>query len=281
MSGDWVVRGIQPPSVMPVVGPIMHLVRAEPPSTPPVLVVSGCGGGGATTTTLGLASHLAAAVRAVAVDATVAGGDLVLRGADAQLVLVPMQAWLAGAHSNRSVSLGQALSQASSGAALLARDPGPLPRRATIATVCERLITEALTPIVDGGAAVHARHLRPLLDQPGIRLVLSIPARHDAANRLRWTMQILDAEFGEDLIASTVLVISHQTPNTPAVGAALAEHYAGWVSAVVEVPFDAHLATGQTITHASLHPQTRDAYTELAAHVMPEAERPQTRSAHG
>ncbi|MFR9753961.1 hypothetical protein ACL02S_23380 [Nocardia sp. 004] len=268
-DGDWFVAGMHATTV-PHTGSIMYLVRTPPAPVPAVLVVGACGGSGTTVTTLGVASALAAALQVVAVDATVAGGDLAIRGADHRLAASPVQAWLASSASTNSAPLTDVLSLASSGARLLWRDPSPLPHRATSATICDRLVTAGMATVVDGGSSVAARYLRPLLDQPDTRLVLTIPARHDATNRLRWTLQHLDAEFGGEFIGSSVLVVSHQQPNSPPVAEALGSLYRDWVRAVCDVPFDPHLADGHVITHTCLQADTRHAYRDLAAIVLPE-----------
>ncbi|MFD6401149.1 hypothetical protein [Nocardia sp. NPDC060249] len=257
-------------AAVPDLGTIVHLVRSDPPPWPPVLIIGGCGGGGATTTTLGMASQIADLVCSVAVDGTAAGGDLALRGADLRFAGSTLQSWLATASTPAGAALRSSLSLASSGAAIVRRDASALPRRETIATVCDRLLAEGLAPIVDGGASVAARDLRPLLDHPDVRIAVTIPARMDAANRVAITLRQLDEEFGESLIASTVLVISHQSAHTPTVAAALSQHYGGWISGVIEVPFDPHLAIGRTITNHALLPETRWAYLDLARWLLPE-----------
>ncbi|MFI8977297.1 MinD/ParA family protein [Nocardia asteroides] len=263
MVQEWVVAGSQPVTAVPHVSQIMHLVRADPPARPTALVLAGCGGGGATTTTLGIAAQMARRVAVVAVDGTHADGDLAIRGADHRYSALTMHNWLASATTPAGIGLASVLSQASSGVRLLSSDPAALPNRETLASVCQRLNTEGLATVVDGGSAVTARQLRPLLDQPQIRPILVIPARYDAANRVAVTLARLDTEFGEALIASTVLVVSHQTPNTPPVSDALAAHYRGWIHRVIDVPYDSHLAGGMTVTDAALAAPTRRAYREI------------------
>ncbi|WP_234391480.1 hypothetical protein [Nocardia suismassiliense] len=270
-DGEWVVAGVHPATAAPNGGSIVYLAPKAPARVPPVLVVGACGGSGATVTTLGLVSALASAQRVVALDATVAGGDLATRGADRRLACCSVQAWLAASSASTAAPLSEALSLTSSGAGLLWRDPSPLPHRATTATICDRLLSAGMTSVVDGGSSVAARHLRPLLDQPDVRLVLTIPARRDATNRLRWTLQQLDAEFGGEFIGSSVLVVSHQHPDSASVAQPLSNLYRGWVRAVCEIPYDAHLADGRTITYDHLQPRTRRAYADLAAVVAPES----------
>ncbi|MFI6368304.1 hypothetical protein ACIBG0_36875 [Nocardia sp. NPDC050630] len=235
-------------------------------TSPPILVVGGCGGAGATTTALGLAGAAAAGdidCPTVAVDATAAGGDLAIRGADVYLAPTPLQPWLAAAETRSGPTIDTILSRASSGARLLWRDENPLQRRTTFATAA-RLITGAgYTPVFDGGSPPSAPHLRSLLQDNTIRVVLAISARVDAANRMRANLQWLDDHLGQEAIAATTLVVSHQLPDAPLVAAQLREHLGRWVREVAEIPYDRHLAAGLSITHAELSPQTRHAYAQL------------------
>ncbi len=249
----------------PIRGPI-KLTRRDGVAAPapPVLVVGGSGGAGVTTTVLGLCGAMAGAgQRPVAVDATGCGGDLALRGADRQYAPATLQNWLEVATIEGVYSPPElALSQASSGAGILAASPDPLPRRTTLVTAARLLAASGFVPVFDGGGSIRARQLRPLLDE-GLRLVLVIPARLDAANRLRSTLAWLDDEYGELAIAATTLVVSHQLPKAPAVGPGLKEHLKGWVRDITEIGFDRHLAHGLSITHAQLRPDTQATYAEL------------------
>ncbi|WP_446225825.1 MinD/ParA family ATP-binding protein [Nocardia sp. IBHARD005] len=245
-------------------GPRPHAIASTTPR--PVLVVGGCGGAGTTTTVLGLCAAAAAdqdgAARPVAVDATDSGGDLAVRGADARYTPATLQHWLAadtttGLHSPPEF----AFSYATSGAAIVAGSADPLPHRTTLATVHRRLTAAAYLPVFDGGAAVQARRLRPLLGE--LALVLVIPARRDAANRLRPALAWLDSEFGERAVTSATLVVSHQTSTTPPVAQRLRDHLTGWIRDVLEIPHDPHLAEGTAIIHSRLQAGTRAAYSTV------------------
>ena len=237
----------------------------------PILVVGGCGGAGTTTTALGLAGELASETAAVAVDATVAGGDLALRGADEHLSPISLQQWLYGRGDDEPAPLKECLSRASSGIGLLWRDASPLRRRATYLTVA-RAVTEAgYTPVYDGGNPISARQLRPLLEDAEVALVLAIPARADAANRLRVTLELLDDEFGGHaegqgggIVGDTTIVISHQLPgNDSRVADHLREHLTGWVRDIREIPYDPQLARGELVRHNALDAETQRAYRQL------------------
>ncbi|MGW4356846.1 MinD/ParA family ATP-binding protein [Nocardia sp. NPDC004582] len=246
------------------------------PAPRPILVVGGCGGAGTTTTALGIAGELGAAGdRTVAVDGTFAGSDLALRGADEHLSPISLQAWLYGRGDDEPAPLKECLSRATSGIGLLWRDPAPLRRRATYLTVARALGESGYTPVYDGGNPIASRHLRPLLEDADIALVLAIPARVDAANRLRVTLEWLDDQFGgqgegpgDGIVGDTTIVVSHQLPGSDSrIAEHLREHLDGWVNEIVEIPYDAHLARGELVRHSELAAETRRAYRRLLAGV--------------
>ncbi|MEV0769324.1 MinD/ParA family ATP-binding protein [Nocardia salmonicida] len=238
----------------------------------PILVVGGCGGAGTTTTVLGLAAELVTAgATTVAVDATAAGSDIALRGADKHLHPVNLQSWVYGRGDDEPAPLEECLSRSTSGFGLLWRDATPLRRRATFLTVARALDTGGYTAVYDGGNPIAGRQLRPLLDDADIALVLAIPARVDAANRLRVTLEWLDDHYGDDgagVVADTTIVVSHQYSHDDSrVAEHLREHLSGWVREVVEIPYDPHLARGELVRHAELAEATRSAYAGLLAGV--------------
>lgn len=250
--------------------------QSDDPAEPrPILVVGGCGGAGTTTTVLGLAGERSAAeVSTLAVDATAAGGDLALRGADEHLSPISLQSWLYGRGDDEPAPLQECVSRASSGVGLLWRDAAPLRRRASYVTVARAVAQEGYTPVYDGGHPVAGLQLRPLLADADIALVLTIPARPDAANRLRVALEWLDDEFGGGLgregsiVADTTIVVSHQLPdNGSEVVRHLRDHLAGWVHEVCEIPYDPHLAHGELVRRNELAAATRRAYRTLLATV--------------
>ena len=262
--------------------PVVRLRRgrgvsgAEQPVQRPILVVGGCGGAGTTTTALGIAGELATAgTRTVAVDATVAGSDLALRGADEHLHPISLQSWLYGGGDDDPAPLKECLSRATSGIGLLWRDAAPLRRRATYLTVARAVHDAGYTAVYDGGHPIAGRQLRPLLDDSDVALVLAIPARTDAANRLRVTLEWLDDQFGDSaegqgtgIVGDTTIVVSHQYPDEPAqVADHLREHLSGWVREITEIPYDPHLARGELVRHDRLAEETRRAYRRLLAGV--------------
>ncbi|MBO0882730.1 MAG: hypothetical protein J2P17_20830 [Mycobacterium sp.] len=242
-----------------------------------VLVVGGCGGAGTTTTVLGLAGELGmTGERVLAVDATPAGGDLALRGADTRLHPISLQSWLYGRGDGEAAPVDECMSRASSGMGLLWRDAAPLRGRASYRTVARALTAQGYRAIYDGGSPIAARQLRPLLDDVDIALVLSIPARADAANRLRVTLEWLDDEFGDaettpddddphgGIVGDTTIVISHQQPGSNSeIAQHLRENLADWVRDIVEIPYDPHLARGELVRSVDMAESTRAAYLRL------------------
>ncbi|WP_028476659.1 hypothetical protein [Nocardia sp. CNY236] len=237
-----------------------------------ILVVGGCGGAGTTTTVLGIAGEFAGEGRpTVAVDATSAGSDLALRGADEHLHPVSLQSWLYGRGDDEPAPLRECLSRATSGIGLLWRDAEPLRRRATYLTVARAVRDAGYTAVYDGGHPIAARQLLPLLADADVALVLAIPARNDAANRLRVALEWLDDQFGDPvdrrgggIVGEVTIVVSHQYPDQDIrVAEHLREHLSGWVRDIEEIPYDSHLARGELVRHASLAPETRRAYRRL------------------
>ncbi|MBF6463903.1 hypothetical protein IU427_01755 [Nocardia beijingensis] len=250
--------------------------EADHPVQRPILVVGGCGGAGTTTTALGLAGELGSGgTPTVAVDATSAGSDLALRGADEHLHPISLQSWLYGRGDDEPAPLKECLSRATSGIGLLWRDAAPLRRRATYLTVARAVREAGYTGVYDGGHPIAARQLLPLLDDADVALVLAIPARTDAANRLRVALEWLDDQFGDageghggGIVGDTTIVVSHQYPGDDSrVADHLREHLSGWVRDIREIPYDPHLARGELVRHTSLAAETRRAYGRLLAGV--------------
>lgn len=266
------------PAAVPVIGGYPLKVARRPALAPPadvplidtlrpLLVVGGCGGAGTTSVALGLASSAALACAngwPVVVDATAAGGDAAARGGDDFESATTMQGWLSVRDAPSPTRIENCCSRASSGALILGRDATELPWRASFLTVAALLRDGGYTPIFDGGSAAWARHLVPLLTEASLRLVVVIPARADAANRLRRVLDWLDREVGSHAMSAAQIVVSSQTGLDDA---QVAGHLRRWlddaVGAVVEIPYDPHLALGDTVTWGHLNERTRAAYTAL------------------
>ena len=229
-----------------------------------LLLIGGCGGAGATTTTWGLASAAARAARPVIVDATPWGGDVASRASDAHESPATVQTWLQLRDAPTSACIDECTSRTSVGVRIMARDASHLPWRATFATVSSLLNTAGYTPFFDGGAPVWGRQLTALLADPIVRPLIVIPARADAANRLSRTLDWMDREIGADAMASAAIAVARQTGVDDAtVANHLRKWLAGAVGPVTEIPYDAHLAKGQTLTWSRLNERTREAYAQL------------------
>lgn len=102
------------------------------------------------------------------------------------------------------------------------------------------------------------------MSDPRISMALVVAARPDAANRLNPVLSWLDDEFGEFVIGDLVIVVCRQSPRDNAdVAGHLRRSLDGWVRAVVEIPFDLHLAQGQHIVWSNVGRHTRAAYRNL------------------
>ncbi|MTJ64546.1 hypothetical protein GL305_26350 [Nocardia seriolae] len=258
-------RAGSPTDAVPLRGGEGRLVRAAAPS---VLVLGGSGSSGATTTALGLAA--AAAVDSdgeiwpVVVDATLGGGDVALRGCDAVAPVSTLQKWLGTPHPGLASSVGACSGQTSTGVRVLARTPDPLPRRESLVSVARHLDTAGLLGVFDAGAPVTRRLAAPLLADPRVGLVLTVAARPDAINRLQPALGWLDENFGEFVVGDAVIVLTEQVPGSAAtVVDHVRTHLGSWVRAIVQIPFDIHLATGGPISWHRLTAETRDAYLTL------------------
>ncbi|AYF76243.1 hypothetical protein D7D52_23145 [Nocardia yunnanensis] len=254
-----------PTDAVPLRGGQGRLVRA---ALPPVLVLGGSGSSGATTTALGLAAAAGVdsegGVWPVVVDGTLGGGDVAARGCDAVAPVSTLQKWLGTADPGVAATVGVCSGQTSTGVRVLARTPDPLPRRESLVSVARHLENAGLLGVFDAGAPVTSRLAAPLLADPRVGLVLTVAARPDAINRLQPALGWLDENFGEFVVGDAVIVLTEQVPGSMAtVADHVHTHLGSWVRAIVEVPFDLHLATGGPITWHRLDAGTRDAYLAL------------------
>ncbi|SHK96787.1 MinD-like ATPase involved in chromosome partitioning or flagellar assembly [Pseudonocardia thermophila] len=89
----------------------------------------------------------------------------------------------------------------------------------------------------------------------------------DGAARASLTLDWLEAEGYREAAADAVVVLSCDRSSKDVDVTRVREHFAARCRAVVEIPFDPHLATGGRIDVERLRRRTRDAFLELAAHV--------------
>ncbi|MEU1208843.1 hypothetical protein [Nocardia sp. NPDC005825] len=254
-----------PTDAVPLHGGRGRLVRA---AVPAALVLGGSGASGASTTALGLAA--AAAVDSdgdvwpVVVDATLGGGDVALRGCDTAAPVSSLQNWLGTRDPGTAASVGACSGQTSTGVRVLTRTPDPLPRRESLTSVARHLENAGLLGVFDAGAPVTSRLAAPLLSDPRVGLVITVAARPDAINRLQPALAWLDENFSEFVVGDAVIVLTEQVPGSAAtVIDHVRTHLGSWVRAVVQIPFDLHLATGGPISWHRLAAETRDAYLTL------------------
>lgn len=89
----------------------------------------------------------------------------------------------------------------------------------------------------------------------------------DGAMRASKTLDWLDAHGHGDLVRDAVVVLSLDRRSLDIDPQRVWGHFAARCRAVVEIPFDPHLATGGRIELPRLKRETRDAFLELAAYI--------------
>lgn len=227
----------------------VYMMRRTPKVAKPAdlsaVIVAGSGGAGTTTTVYGLATALALGTgRSVsAVDATTDGGNL-LRRAGATTISSAIRN-----HDSRRSSAGVTVIGTAGDHAV---DP---------AIVDELLAGRDSARIHDVGTALRSRRLSPLL-KSGVALVVVSPARAEPLHRMRDALDWLTQAYGREVLADTVVVVSHQSPSSPVdldpIRAALSPLVAGFV----EVAYDPALARPGVLEHEHLAPATLDSWMD-------------------
>jgi MinD-like ATPase involved in chromosome partitioning or flagellar assembly len=87
----------------------------------------------------------------------------------------------------------------------------------------------------------------------------------DGASRASKTLDWLGAHAHGALVNAAVVVLSSDRTSAEIDRSRIRQHFAARTRAVVEVPFDPHLATGGRIELGQLRPPTREAFYDLAA----------------
>jgi MinD-like ATPase involved in chromosome partitioning or flagellar assembly len=87
----------------------------------------------------------------------------------------------------------------------------------------------------------------------------------DGASRASKTLDWLGAHAYGALVSGAVVVLSSDRTSAEIDRSRIRRHFAARTRAVVEVPFDPHLATGGRIELGELRPPTRQAFYDLAA----------------
>ncbi|REE74844.1 hypothetical protein C8E05_4290 [Rhodococcus wratislaviensis] len=241
------------------------LLQALPVST---LVLGACGGAGATTTALGLANTAAARGGAVvAVDATPAGGDVAERGADAVLSVSGLEQLVASAAAGPVADdvFDGYCSRTSAGTRILNRIGNQTASEREFHTVTGSLRARGVSAVHDLGHRLRAAYLAPLLATPS-PIVLVVPCRADAFNRLRSALQSIGDTLGAPGLARTVVTVSNQDATGWQVDVDLLREYlGGQVWGIETIPYDEHLGMGIVIDHSRLAPDTRAAYERVSA----------------
>ncbi|MFC0446582.1 hypothetical protein [Rhodococcus jostii] len=232
------------------------------------LVLGACGGAGATTTALGLANT--AAVRGgavVAVDATPAGGDVAERGADAMLSVSGLEQVVAASAAGPVADdvFDGYCSRTSAGTRILNRIGNKTAMEPEFHTLTAALRARGVSAVHDLGHRLRAAYLAPLLTTPS-PIVLVVPCRADAFNRLRAALQSIGDTLGEPGLARTIVTVSNQDATGWQVDVDLLREYlGGQVWGIETIPYDAHLGMGIVIDHGLLAPATRAAYERVSA----------------
>ncbi|AYJ50830.1 hypothetical protein [Rhodococcus sp. P1Y] len=227
------------------------------------LVLGACGGAGTTTATAVLANLWALdGETAVAVDATVGGGDLVDRAADHTVSASTIETGLDDA----------AMSASSSGARVLGRSwlDAAEPDFERLDWYLGHRADVSLYDFGHRGFGRYGAH--PVVSDPSATIVLTVPARPDAFGRAKTALQTISLIIGERAARRTSVVVTHQLPGAPVIDIAeMRRKLAGRARAVDEIPYDPHLGTGLAITASELAPDTTRAYERVRARCGSEA----------
>lgn len=237
------------------------------PVSRPILVVGASGGAGTTAVTIGLASAMAVEhdhSHPIAVDATPAGGNLALRGADAIAPVATLQSWLSTPEPSLPSQVDAACGRSSVGAGYLSRHDGGLPRRETSSSVHRYLADAGAIPVYDGGAPISARFVHPLLSDPRIPIALVVESSSGSVNQLTPVLEWLDREFGEYLCSEVAIVVVHRYPvGSDDASDHLRKYLGRWVRGVYDIPHDFHIAAGGQISWDLLHEETQHSFRNL------------------
>jgi len=224
--------------------------KIDHPEQVSAIVVAGSGGAAATTTCFGLATalRLGTAAEVAAIDGTSDGGNLLER-----VGVEPID-------PTRAIrQLASRMAVSSAGAVVVGHG------EATDTVLVDSLLADRqLARIHDVGTALRSRRLAPLIEAgAGAGIVIVAPPRSEPLARMRAGLEWLVTTYGRDVLARTVVSISHQMPQRLVDLAPIREHLAPLVAGFVEVPFDATLARPGTVDHRRLSVESIDAWTEV------------------
>ena len=284
---DWtrLLQWDQPLQEQPPTDRTAHRRHSYPPAT---LVVGACGGAGTTVTALGLANALALSrKRVVLVDAAPGGGDLVDRGATTVSPEDGVERLLADLCTGVPVSpslFAECSSETSVGATIVHQTGDEFDDLHTdpdLEPLDEYLRAHERPTVYDAGRMWRPAHARPLWWLPDdTPIVLTVPSRADAFNRMRYSLELLSSFRGVNRLGSTLVVVSHQRPGVRLDDVAVLRNFLrGRVAGVHTVPYDEELALGTVVDHPSMRPETIAAYDQLAAAIADLAHRSAVRRA--
>lgn len=235
----------------------------------PVLVVGVCGGSGCTTTALGLANVAASkGVSVAAVEANPAGGDLADRGADAELSEIGIEQLITSVRGGviSDEAFGQASSHTGTGARILYRTGTTLAREADYVALDDYLRSRRASAVYDIGHRLQPSYLTPVLRNSQAPIILTVPCRVDAFNRMRFSLESIGNLLGDGGLKRTIVTISNQSAEGHAVDVGLLKKYLGdKIWSIEQIPYDQHLGAGVFISYDQLAPATVGAYENLAA----------------
>lgn len=236
-----------------------------------VAMVSLKGGVGKTTTTacLGLTLAHHRGDRVVAMDANPESGTLAERLVGSTAASVTDL--LAGAESIRSFTEMAAYTTLSERLQVLGSDQDPHSSRsfdgASYRAADEILSRFFTIVLVDSGSGLQHPAMAATLALADSLVFVAGPTV-DGASRAAKTLDWLVAHDHGRLVAQSVAVITAQRPDSSEVDVDhLVNHFNARCRAVVQIPFDPHLATGGRIERSELRSDTAEAYTSLAAAV--------------
>jgi len=155
---------------------------------------------------------------------------------------------------------------------VLASDGDPA-RMAQVDAVEFRRIREVLARfygviVIDTGNNVRASNWQAAVDAADALVVVST-YQADTAEGAGWVLDHLRSTGRGQLADQAVTVLSAARPAThPPVRRELIEHYARVTRAVVEIPYDPVIATGQELDLFALHRRTREAWLAATAAVL-------------
>ena len=220
-------------------------------------------------------------------DAAPGGGDLVDRGATTVSPEDGVERLLADLCTGVPVSptlFAECSSETSVGATVVHQtgdEFDDLDTDPDLEPLDEYLRAQERPTVYDAGRMWRPAHARPLWWLPDdTPIVLTVPSRADAFNRMRYSLELLSSFRGVNRLGSTLVVVSHQRPGVRLDDVAVLRNFLrGRVAGVHTVPYDEELALGTVVDHPSMRPETISAYDELAAAIADLAHRSAVRRA--